>query len=354
MLAVKDLLLSLDLSASKKSVPYDKIENKSFNEQYFKLKNIRRSARVNEKDNNLTPSKKTNTDWNLLAAETKKMLINTHHNLELLCWHVEAIIRTDGIDGLKQGFLLINEYIKQIPEINKTDYEINQNPLQGFINFNGEDSEGTLKQALFYMPLKLSEHQILPFWKINDIIKSNNEQGIKKLKQNIIDNTHIVNALQKTNNTILIYQLICEDIQQKPCYSDIPTSNIKNGLTETRDIIIQLASKTDQKLAPTTIEVLEKPNLDTNKQSNNVIINEKVSSIELTRHGALKSISTLAQFFRDTEPHSPIPYLLERAVKWGGMSLPDLLSEMITDDSVRVSVCKLTGIEQQQETQHEH
>ena len=76
MLAVKDLLLSLDSNARKKSVPCDKIENKSFNEQYFKLKNIRRSARVNEKDNNLTSSKKLNTDWNLLAAETEKMLIN--------------------------------------------------------------------------------------------------------------------------------------------------------------------------------------------------------------------------------------------------------------------------------------
>jgi len=53
----------------------------------------------------------------------------------------------------------------------------------------------------------------------------------------------------------------------------------------------------------------------------------------------------VAKFFRQTEPHSPLPYLLERVVRWGKMPLPLLLRELIQDDQSWSNLCNLTGIE---------
>ena len=35
--------------------------------------------------------------------------------------------------------------------------------------------------------------------------------------------------------------------------------------------------------------------------------------------------------FRETEPSSPVPYLIERAVRWANMSVTDWLNELLPD-----------------------
>lgn len=49
------------------------------------------------------------------------------------------------------------------------------------------------------------------------------------------------------------------------------------------------------------------------------------------RKDALKRLAQLASFFRKTEPHSPVSYLINRAVKWGNMPLNDWLQDVVKD-----------------------
>jgi type VI secretion system protein ImpA len=63
-----------------------------------------------------------------------------------------------------------------------------------------------------------------------------------------------------------------------------------------------------------------------------------------SRNEAFQALLQVAQFFKETEPHSPISYALERAVRWGKMPLPELLSELISEEGSRSSVFKLVGI----------
>ena len=50
-----------------------------------------------------------------------------------------------------------------------------------------------------------------------------------------------------------------------------------------------------------------------------------------SREEAFRTLEQVAQFFRRTEPHSPISYQLEQAVRWGRLPLPDLIHELIAD-----------------------
>ena len=65
--------------------------------------------------------------------------------------------------------------------------------------------------------------------------------------------------------------------------------------------------------------------------------------ISLSARNASSRVS-IADFFRRNEPHSPIPFALEQAVRWGQMPLPQLLRELIPDDGSRQNFFKLTGI----------
>jgi type VI secretion system protein ImpA len=65
-----------------------------------------------------------------------------------------------------------------------------------------------------------------------------------------------------------------------------------------------------------------------------------------TRQEALVTLLRVAEYFRQAEPHSPISYALEQAVRWARLSLPELLSELVTDKSAREEIFKRAGIKQ--------
>ncbi len=66
-----------------------------------------------------------------------------------------------------------------------------------------------------------------------------------------------------------------------------------------------------------------------------------------SRDHALLMIEAIAAFFRETEPHSPIAYNLEQAVRWGRMSLPDLMAELIPDKTAKEHYFRMVGISPQ-------
>jgi type VI secretion system protein ImpA len=63
----------------------------------------------------------------------------------------------------------------------------------------------------------------------------------------------------------------------------------------------------------------------------------------LTRDEAFTMLAGIAQFFKQTEPQSPVPYLIERAIKWGNMPLEGWLSDVIKDSNVVDSIRDVLG-----------
>ena len=57
-----------------------------------------------------------------------------------------------------------------------------------------------------------------------------------------------------------------------------------------------------------------------------------------TREEAFETLLRVAGYFRSAEPHSPVSYALEQVVRWGRMSLPELLAELVADQSAREAV----------------
>lgn len=63
------------------------------------------------------------------------------------------------------------------------------------------------------------------------------------------------------------------------------------------------------------------------------------------RRDALKRLGEIADFFKRTEPHSPVAYLVQRAVKWGDMPLDMWLQEVIKDSSVLYQIKETLGVQ---------
>ncbi|WP_323613163.1 type VI secretion system protein TssA [Pseudomonas putida] len=67
----------------------------------------------------------------------------------------------------------------------------------------------------------------------------------------------------------------------------------------------------------------------------------------LTRDEAFTMLAGIAQFFKQTEPQSPVPYLIERAIKWGNMPLEGWLSDVIKDSNVVDNIRDVLGTREQ-------
>lgn len=63
-----------------------------------------------------------------------------------------------------------------------------------------------------------------------------------------------------------------------------------------------------------------------------------------TREIALKRLAEIAVYFQQTEPHSPVSYLVQRAVRWGQMPLETWLQEVVKDGSVLGELRETLGL----------
>lgn len=62
------------------------------------------------------------------------------------------------------------------------------------------------------------------------------------------------------------------------------------------------------------------------------------------RADALRKLAEIAAFFQRTEPHSPVAYLVQRAVRWGNMPLDSWLQDVIKDEAVLGSIRETLGL----------
>lgn len=65
-----------------------------------------------------------------------------------------------------------------------------------------------------------------------------------------------------------------------------------------------------------------------------------------SREEAYRLLEAAATYLQRTEPHSPTPYLVRRAVSWGRMSLADLMQEIVREEGDLSRYFTLLGLNQ--------
>lgn len=107
----------------------------------------------------------------------------------------------------------------------------------------------------------------------------------------------------------------------------------------------QITDEASQQAAPVESAPIAAPHVAAPSVAVNSV-NLSTSNQIASRDQAFQELRKLSEFFKATEPHSPISFLLERAIRWGYMSLPELLQEMTAgNSSVLQHINQLTGMD---------
>jgi type VI secretion system protein ImpA len=299
---------------------------------YQKIKDARLAARAIERQQSQeysegTDIKLSSAHWKTVLTLGADILINHSKDLDIAAWMTEALLRENNFSGLTQGFMLLRELIERFwddlyPAIDEEGLLTKLAPLTGL---NGDETEGTLIVPIALIPLTegrtagpfaLWQYQSKSLNGIQIAVKETSPLFFHQLRQDLM---HCQQEFIKLNSLL-----------DERCGADAPpASRIRAQLAACQECVESITKDT-----PGNIPVLA-PMLD---------ISEKIIIQETPREQILQQLLQAAEFFRRTEPHSPLSYLLERTVRWGRMGLPELLKEIIPDEQARGQMGNLTGV----------
>ena len=328
---------------------------------YNILKDARSKARAAERNNVFDASDNTAmSHWKIIDDLAPKAIINQSKDLEIASWYIEALVRIRGFAGLLLGFQVLHGLIKHYWETvyPTPDEDGIESRIYSITGLNGEGAEGVLIPPIRNVAITQSGSGVdFTLWQYKQAIEIQ-KIGDEKTKQERINTTgfslaDIQRAVHDTSDEN--YLRIKDSISQ--CITEIreitseldtlcgkhapPTKNIINVLEDCLAAVNHLY----QGRAITDIAEESTQGSDNNgsASANNVTDIMTGASIK-SRDQAFQLILEVSAYFRRAEPHSPVSYVLEKAVKWGRMPLDQLIPELIADGHALEQYRSLTGI----------
>jgi type VI secretion system protein ImpA len=335
------------------------------NSIYYAIKDARSAARAAERqlamgddDEGVKP------DWKPVLLHGTKAIAMRSKDLELVAYMIEALARLHGFAGVRDGFRLARELIEKYwdhlyPLPDEEGLETRVGPLTGL---NGDDAEGTLIAPLTRIPLTegrdAGPFAFFHYQAVNALRQIQDEEiRDKKIRAGALAPAAFDTAVRETSGPFVVN--LVEDISaageefarldavlQEKCGAKAPpTSAIRTALVNCLDAVkffgrdklaAQAAAPAPPGNAPTASAPA--PALEA--------VATAVGDIR-TRDDALQALLKVAEFFRRNEPHTPVSYSIEQAVRWGRMSLPELLRELIPDESSKQQLFKQVGIREE-------
>lgn len=113
---------------------------------------------------------------------------------------------------------------------------------------------------------------------------------------------------------------------------------------ESLDSVIRTLSRFAQDAGIHKQTLLTNDPTQNTKDNNNLSTSAQMTGTIQTRTQALEQLRLVADFFRRTEPHSPVAYLADKAAAWGDMSLHSWLNTVIKDPTSLAHVEELLGV----------
>lgn len=333
-------------------------EDPSATSPYSQIKDARSAARSAERQNLFDKDNSEAADhWRKIAELAPDIIQNQAKDLEVASWLTESLVRRYGFQGLRDGFKLIHGLIEQYwddlyPMPDEDGIETRVASLTGL---NGEGAEGVLIAPI--RNVEITEgHEPGPFtyWQYQQVLElekiadpdARMEKGAKLGYGNddiesAVSNSStefFVNLRDDITESINTYRQISALLDEHCGTNDSPpTSNIINILNECVGAISHIA----QHKFPVDEEVSEE---GASEETGSNTGTSAASGPIKSREDAFKKLIEISEFFRKTEPHSPISYMIQRTVKWGSLPLDDLIRELIPDSSARDFYGSLTGV----------
>ena len=313
-------------------------------------------------------------DWDFVKNQCAELLSHTSKDMKLALWYVDALSHTDHLAGISQGLSLLQTlnddyWLTMYPPLDgeEESMDIRAGLLSWFVKALTDDikqlslADTKVESYNYNYYLTARDHDKqrqqnpdsetsnqLTLSDYNHAIKNSNETWQKTLMSNLNKVTEQWQALTDQLNDLMgmdapvfapVTDLLIALKQHLhpllPEYADTTNSISQEGVADTvnsTDDHESTKSNGNKSLASTKNVTLTDFNPSNRDHQSN-------------RRQALKLLAQIQEYFATNEPHSPVTFLLGRAIDWADMPLDQWLAHIIKNEDQLSMISDMVGIQ---------
>ncbi|HLG17551.1 MAG TPA: type VI secretion system protein TssA [Blastocatellia bacterium] len=306
-------------------------------------------------------------DWHQVKSLATDALANRTKDLQVCAWLAEALVKLHGLAGLRDGLHLMRGLHERFwdnlyPEIDEGDLEARANSLA----WMDRQLAIAIKDVVITKSAAGVDRTFLDWQASKDFdIAENAElsgadlERAEALRARAQEEGKVTGEeWRKAKNATrrAFYEETWAAVSQ--CWDEFRAlervvdekfdrqapslSDLKKSLDEFRTLIDKVV-KEKRLLEPDPSDALSSGEAGDGQATGGAVPGAATGPIQ-TRQDALRRLAEVAQYFRATEPHSPVSYLVQRAIKWGEMPLETWLQDVIKDDGVLSNLRETLGM----------
>jgi type VI secretion system protein ImpA len=295
-------------------------------------------------------------DWPKVVQITTDALTNKGKDLHAAARLVEAATKVHGAAGLRDGLRLLHALVTQcwdrlhpMPGAGDTT-DIREAPVI-WLNDIGRGArfpQTVAAIALFRaaggsfssLDVRSKEKRAA----VDDAVATAKPAVLETLRPTYGDLLACRQALQDLASALNDRRI---DKDSTPDYVSLDTSsNLGTAIERCIEMVEEIAKKRAFPLTPPTETKTD--NLPA-KQAGAVSGATDVASVSELRESLYRQLEQIATTLRRIEPHSPIPFLLERCVKLSALPFPQLMRAIIRENAALAELDRLLGITKDKE-----
>jgi len=330
---------------------------------YYRLRDARAEARELERRADHDPAAEAAPpqQWRLVRELASKALSERTKDLEIAVWLTEALVRQQGLIGIAAGARLIAELADAFwdnglyPLPDEEGIATRVAPITGL---NGQGGDGTLMQPLRKLVLfSMPDGRPISFWQYAQSEELEAIADETRRKQRLDANVVRFDDLSRAANgagaahfaalrsevqaALVAWAVMDERLMARAGADAPPTTRIRDLLLSILEIAKRYAPPESTSSGAVASDVAAVAATSESAPDGG---GQAVGSQVVTRDSMLRELERIAEYFRRTEPHSPLAYTLQEAVRRGRLTWPELLEEVVPDGNVRGAILAALGI----------
>lgn len=327
---------------------------------YQQLRDARAAARAEERarDADADEGGAEAEGWRDVLAVGQTALSEQTKDLEIAAWMTEALVRMHGLAGLTSGARLMaglcdNFWDAVFPLPDEEGLEGRASPIGGL---SGASADGTIMQPLRRLPLFRRADGTgvgLYLWDQSEQAEAldpkrkqaRHEAGVAELKtleaEARLDRVYLTGVGRAANAAMAAWKEL-DRVLDARFGGEAPSVRKVGSLLERMVEVITRLGGVDDAPQAAAVEGASAPGAAAGEAG--VAGAPAAGNAVMTRESALRELDRIAEYFRRTEPHSPLAYTLEEAVRRGRMNLSELLQEVLPDQGVRNDMLMRLGM----------
>ena len=329
----------------------------SASSSYQRLRDARSQARAEERvrDAEVDSEGPEPAAWREVLSVAEGAVSSQSKDVEVAAWMTEALVRIHGLAGAAAGARLLAGLCDRywdvlFPLPDEDGLENRASPIGGLA---GSGVDGTIMQPLRRLPLfRRADGTGVGVYQWEQVEQSEGleesrrrarqEAGMPELKtleaEARLDRPFLTGVWKQATAAVNAWREL-EKVLDARFGSDSPSIRKVLSLLER---MIEIATRLGAAPADGAAESREAEGEAV--AAGGAAVPGGTGGPLMSREAALRDLDRIAEYFRRTEPHSPLAYTLDEAVRRGRMSFFELLAEVLPDADTRRGIFQRLGM----------